>query len=260
MQPQLPLGQETTDPNGRRSGRPKWWSKPLRISLNDSAHYTWYSARHKAPSARCKYVARYTVFVHLYFNRDWDEVQKDLAQYIVPTAVPAFPFRFRDNMVGAAIGEVPIEALQSLYTKLYDLKLQQEGWGEALTTLESHLHIDRSTGRVQVALKNKLVQNAGDQRRALVRYPDWYAPNAKSVLHSLVPALVQKCVYYSTSLDIMRLNIEGTLRELTRKGYPGMWWKPAFKRTMRQQKVPQSVVKATHEGKYWRLAGNDTSS
>ena len=62
MQPQLPLGQKTTDPNGRRSGRPKWWSKPLRISLNDSARYTWYSARHKAPSARCKYVARATLF------------------------------------------------------------------------------------------------------------------------------------------------------------------------------------------------------
>ena len=62
MQPQLPLGQKTTDPNGRRSGRPKWWSKPLRISLNDSARYTWYSARHKAASARCKYVARTTLF------------------------------------------------------------------------------------------------------------------------------------------------------------------------------------------------------
>ena len=62
MQPQLPLGQKTTDPNGRRSGRPKWWSKPLRISLNDSARYTWYSARHKAASARCKYVARATLF------------------------------------------------------------------------------------------------------------------------------------------------------------------------------------------------------
>ena len=32
MQPQLPLGQKTRDPNGRRSGRPKWWSKLLRIS------------------------------------------------------------------------------------------------------------------------------------------------------------------------------------------------------------------------------------
>ena len=60
-QPQLPLGQKTTDPNGRRSGRPKWWSKPLRRSLNDSARYTWYSARRKVHSARCKYVARATL-------------------------------------------------------------------------------------------------------------------------------------------------------------------------------------------------------
>ena len=63
MQPQLPLGQKTADPNGRRSGRPKWWSKPLRRSLNDSARYTWYSARRKAHSARCKYVARATLSV-----------------------------------------------------------------------------------------------------------------------------------------------------------------------------------------------------
>ena len=63
MQPQLPLEQKTTGLNERRSGRPKWWSKPLRRSLNDSAHYTWYSARRKAHSARCKYVARATLSV-----------------------------------------------------------------------------------------------------------------------------------------------------------------------------------------------------
>ena len=63
MQPQLPLGQKTTDPNGRTSGRLKWRCKPLRRSLNDSARYTWYSARRKAHSARCKYVARATLSV-----------------------------------------------------------------------------------------------------------------------------------------------------------------------------------------------------
>ena len=50
-------------PNGRRSGRPKWWSKPLRRSLNDSARYTWYSALRKPHSARCKCVARATLSV-----------------------------------------------------------------------------------------------------------------------------------------------------------------------------------------------------
>ena len=57
------LGQKTTDPNGRRSGRSKWWSKPLRRSLNDSARYIWYSAPHKVHSARCKHVARTTLSV-----------------------------------------------------------------------------------------------------------------------------------------------------------------------------------------------------
>ena len=59
---------------------------------------------------------------HQLFNRDCDLVQRDWAQYIVPTAVPAFPFRFWDNLVGAAIGKLPIEALQSLHTQLYDQK------------------------------------------------------------------------------------------------------------------------------------------
>ena len=61
VQPQVPLGQKTTAPNGRRSGRPKWWSKPLRTSVNDSARYTWYSACGKAHSVRCIYVARATL-------------------------------------------------------------------------------------------------------------------------------------------------------------------------------------------------------
>ena len=62
-QPQLPLRQKTTDPNGRKSGRPKWWSKALKRSLDDSARYTWYSGRRKVHSARCKYFARVTLLV-----------------------------------------------------------------------------------------------------------------------------------------------------------------------------------------------------
>ena len=122
---------------------------------------------------------------HLYFNGEWKKVPKDLADYNVPTAVPAFPFRSTDKLVGAAIGQVPTEALQSLYTKLYVLKLQRENRGEELTTLESDLGIDKSTGKVQVGLKKRLLQNARDQHRALVRYLYWYAPNARSVLRSL---------------------------------------------------------------------------
>ena len=51
-------------------------------------------------------------------------VRKHIAEFVRPMAVPAFPFRFRDNLVGAAIGHVPIDALQALYTRLYGLTLQ----------------------------------------------------------------------------------------------------------------------------------------
>ena len=44
-QPQLQPGQKTKDQHGRSSGSPKWWSQKLRRSLDDSARYTWYSAR-----------------------------------------------------------------------------------------------------------------------------------------------------------------------------------------------------------------------
>ena len=58
------------------------------------------------------------------------------------------------------VGKTALEMLNQ-----FILVWAKEGWGEELTTLESHLHIDRPRGQVQVALKNKLIQNAGDQRR-----------------------------------------------------------------------------------------------
>ena len=61
--PQLQLGQKTKDQHGRISGSPKWWSQALRRSLNDSARYTWYNARRKIHSARCKYFARATLLL-----------------------------------------------------------------------------------------------------------------------------------------------------------------------------------------------------
>ena len=103
---------------------------------------------------------------HQFFNREWSVVHKEVAEFIRPMAVPAFPFRFRDNLVGAAVGQVPIAALQALYTRLYGLTLQEEGWGPDLTTLESNLHMNACTGQVTVSLKNKLRQYHGDQRRA----------------------------------------------------------------------------------------------
>ena len=62
-QPQLQPGQKTKEQHGRSSGSPKWWSQALRRSLDDSARYTWYSARRKIHSARCKYFARATLLL-----------------------------------------------------------------------------------------------------------------------------------------------------------------------------------------------------
>ena len=189
---------------------------------------------------------------HQFFNREWSVVHKEVAEFIRPMAVPAFPFRFRDNLVGAAVGQVPIAALQALYTRLYGLTLQEEGWGPDLTTLESNLHMNACTGQVTVSLKNKLRQYHGDQRLALIRYPDWYAPNAKAVLRSLVPGLVQKCLFYASSPGIQAQNVQQTLQELYSKGYPGKWWKPAFNRTLRRHGAPRELVRAAQQSPFWR--------
>ena len=52
---------------------------------------------------------------------------------------------------------------------------------------------------------------------ALVRYPEWYAPNAKAVLRSLIPAVAQRCMFFFTSPKIMTENIRGTKESVSRK-------------------------------------------
>ena len=76
-------------------------------------------------------------------------VWKDIAKFIRPMAVPAFPFRCLNNL-GAAIGHVHIDALQAIYTRLYGLTLQQKGWGPELTTVES----SPGTCQLSISLKN----------------------------------------------------------------------------------------------------------
>ena len=190
---------------------------------------------------------------HQSFDRAWGEVRKDIAKFITPLAIHAFPFRFRDNLVGAAVGHVPIEALQALYSKPYDLQLQEEGCAE-LTTLESHPQIDARTGRVTVAPKNKRTQHSGDQSRALIRYRDWYAPNARAVLCSLIPGLVQNCLHWASTHVQTSQNIQHTLQEMRKKGYPGRWWKPAFNRTLRRHGAPRTLIQETHQSPFCRTA------
>ena len=62
---------------------------------------------------------------------------------------------------------------------------------------------------------------------------DKHSPNARSMLLSLVPSLVKKCVYYATNLEIMLDNIIYVMRELTKKEYPLAWWRRRFFHSLR---------------------------
>ena len=85
-------------------------------------------------------------------------------------------------------------------------------------------------------------EGSTDEYRSIIWYVDWYSTNAKTVLKSLVPALVGKCVYYAMSQTDIAVNVRGVMRELLRKGYPDAWWVPMLRYGLRRRGVPDSLV------------------
>ena len=114
---------------------------------------------------------------HTFYSRPWHKVEAEIARTIDPVVLPKFPFRFCDNIVGIVSEGVPATSILKHFEKLYDLKLQIEGEGQHLTTLEAVVHLDEK-GRVQMGYKRLGEQFSGDPTRALVRYVDKHSPNA----------------------------------------------------------------------------------
>ena len=57
---------------------------------------------------------------------------------------------------------------------------------------------------------------------------DCFSPNAKQMLHSLIPNLVKKAAHYrshATECQFSR-NVSNFVHCLIRKSYPVSWWKP----------------------------------
>ena len=117
--------------------------------------------------------------------------------------------------------------------------LQMEGEGDTLPRLEARLSLCKETGMMGLRLKRR-AEGPTDEYRSMIRYVDWY--KAKTVLKSLVPALVGKCVYYAMSQTDTAVNVRGVMRELLRKGYPDAWWVPMLRYGLRRKGVPDSVV------------------
>ena len=97
--------------------------------------------------------------------------------------------------------------------------MQQEGHGDQLQTLEAVIHV--RNGALELGLKDKTALKGNPTPvRKIVRYLDVFAPNAKSTLQSLVPALAKKCVFYSSSISMIKENCATVSYVLRYKGYP----------------------------------------
>ena len=134
--------------------------------------------------------------------------------------MPIRPFRFRDNLVGISCNRPQLPNLQRFFEHLYGLDLQEEGIGADLQTLESHLFISADTSYITMGTKDKCnIFSVQDPVRRHIRYPDWFAMNAKTTLRSLAPAVACKCVYYSTHQTYMMHNIRRAVYEFRYKSY-----------------------------------------
>ena len=184
---------------------------------------------------------------HAFYSQTASQMRTQITQHIPPSLLPHHPFRFRDNLVGVARGRPKLPKVQALFERIYGLKLQEEGHGLNLQTLESHLTIDPHTGHISVALKDKISYHHNPEpTRLYVRYPDVYSPNAQNVLRSLIPALALKCTYYQTDWDSLQQNCLQTIQELHTKGYLGRWWEGSFKTSLIRFGFPEEHTQQLH--------------
>ena len=144
------------------------------------------------------------------------------------------PFRYRDNIVGVRAGNKSLEGIKKYCEKLLGLQLQVGGEGREWVSFEAVLFFLPNSGEIRMRMKEKVKHNNLEipPHRAVVRFPDAHSPNAPSVLNSLVPALVYKCINYSFSEAEAALNLEAMGLELRKKGYPDNWWFGKAKRVL----------------------------
>ena len=179
---------------------------------------------------------------HEWYKGGYISYADSVSRWMHPRAVPLFPFRFRDNIVGVGGGDVTLQAIHGYFSEVYSLELQMEGEGDTLRSLEAKLSICQDTGTMGLRLKRR-VEGPTDVYRSIIRYVDWYSTTARAVLQSLVPALVGKCVYYALSQEDVAANVRGVMRELLRKGYPESWWVPKLRYGLRRRGVPDKLVR-----------------
>ena len=74
---------------------------------------------------------------HEWYKRGFASYVDRVEHWMHPSSVPLFPFRFRDNIVGVAWGDVPLSAIHGYFSEVYNPELQMEGEGDTLPSFES---------------------------------------------------------------------------------------------------------------------------
>ena len=135
----------------------------------------------------------------------------------------ARPYRFRDNMVGVWSKKSTIESVRLYFKTVLGVELQVEGQGFERTNLEACMRVQ--AGRIHFCMKKKMTWDTPAHKR-LLRFQKVQSPNARKVLQSLVPALCQKGLFYTSHIEEAMENFRYIIYELGMKGYPPNWWVP----------------------------------
>ena len=147
----------------------------------------------------------------------------------------AQPFRFWVNIVGVRHCKTSWETLRKRFEKILGLSLQVEGEGTVWNFLEAKLILKPGGEGLDMRLKDRTSE--WDPMRAVRRYPDAHSPNPRSVLRSLIPGLIYKCIQYAFDANHARANLRALGRDLAVKGYPQSWWVGLAKTPLRVQRL-----------------------
>ena len=131
-------------------------------------------------------------------------------------------FRFCDNIVSVCHCKMSLVTLRKRFEKILGLSLQVEGEGTVWNFFEAKLMLKPRGEGLGIGLKDHRTE--WDPLRAVRRYPDAHSPNTRSVLRSLVPGLMYKCMLYAFDAEQAQANLRALGRDLAVKGYPQSWW------------------------------------
>jgi len=152
-----------------------------------------------------------------------------------PGDLPVHPFRYVDNIVGAKRVSTPLASILDNFQSLYGLRLQEEGEGNMLTTLETTLSVGGTPSCPVIGMKyaNKQDPYCHDGQQKY-RFPERHKPGTRKAVRGIVPAAAKNCMYYRRTQEDIIHNVSHVADSFITKGYPARWWKPTLRHRLAQ--------------------------